>query len=156
MNIFVLDLNQELCAQYHVDRHVVKMILETAQLLCTSLRFYGADYGYKMTHINHPCSIWARESRENFNWLKKLGMELCKEYTFRFGKIHKSQEVIEKAFCENIFSKKIIAEGLTEFAQAMPENYKGNEPVIAYRNYYKNEKKHLFKYTKRDAPKWLE
>ena len=105
MNIFILDYDVKKCAQYHVDKHVVKMILETSQILCgvhhmSLLEPYRLptstlDIPYKLSHKNHPCSIWSRESLTNYLYLCELGLELCVEYTYRYGKRHKSQDVIE-------------------------------------------------------------
>ena len=97
MNIFLLDTDTKKCAQYHCDKHVVKMILETAQLLCGVHHMTNqiTEAPYKLSHRNHPCSIWARESLSNYLYLCELGLELCKEYTYRYGKRHKSQDVIE-------------------------------------------------------------
>ena len=107
MNIFYLDKNPKLCAQYHVDRHVVKMILETAQLLSTAHWLTGGEGPYRATHKNHPSAIWARSNKSNYNWLCKLGLELCEEYTYRYGKIHKTQQHLEW------LSKNITAEVIT-------------------------------------------
>ncbi len=97
MNIFVLDQDPKVCAKYHNNKHVVKMILETAQLLCGVHHMVESkiEIPYKLSHKNHPCSIWARECIENYVWLCDLGMELCFEYTYRYGKKHKSQAVFE-------------------------------------------------------------
>ena len=84
MNIFFLDEDPTMSAQYHVDKHVVKMILETAQLLCGVHHATAPDntyVPYKLSHKNHPCSIWARTSLSNYLYLCELGLELCKEYT---------------------------------------------------------------------------
>lgn len=155
MNIFVLHKNPEIAAKYHNDRHCVKMILETAQLLCTVHWLNNSSAPYKKTHINHPCSIWSRESLSNYNWLCSLGKSLCKEYTFRYGRIHKSESVID--FCiENI--PNIKDKGLTKFALAMPDEHKinkGESPILCYRHYYKFGKSHLIKYTKRNVPSFI-
>lgn len=149
MNIFILDENPKLCAQYHCDKHVVKMILESAQMLCSAVE--GPDL-YKPTHRNHPCSIWVRESIENFDWLYNLAIELGHEYTFRYGKIHKSIEVINRA---NLY-KSLPLIDRTPFAQAMPDQYRDSDAVKAYRNYYRFEKKDILKYTRREQPSWLD
>jgi hypothetical protein len=83
MNIFLLDSNIKKCAQYHCDKHVVKMILESAQILSTVLRLNGVDQGYKTTHANHPCTLWAGKSFSNWKWLRELASALNKEYRFR-------------------------------------------------------------------------
>lgn len=150
MNIFYLDSDPSVCARYHVDKHVVKMILETAQILCTVQQKHGFSVPYKPTHKNHPCTLWAGKTQANFNWLKSLGLALCKEYTFRYGKIHKSQSIIENA--RNDF---LPPKSLTTPALAMPDQYKQNDPIVAYRDYYCNEKKKLFHWKKREAPKWV-
>ena len=80
MNIFYLDSDIELNAKYHNDKHVVKMILESAQLLCGVHWYLGRSAPYKFSHKNHPCSIWTRSSINNYNYLCKLGKALCKEY----------------------------------------------------------------------------
>jgi hypothetical protein len=147
MNIFILDEDPVLCARYHCDRHVVKMILESAQMMCTAV---GGPY--KPTHINHPCNIWVRESIENFDWLYTMAIELGKEYTFRYGKIHKSIDVIHKA--NDLRNLPLI--NRTPFAQAMPDQYKDENAVKAYRNYYRFEKKDLLQYKNREPPRWLD
>ena len=95
MNIFYLDEDPKLCAQYHCDRHCVKMILESCQLLCTAHWMTDGEAPYKKTHINHPSNKWARESLSNYVWLCDMTMELCKEYTHRYGKRHKTQQHLE-------------------------------------------------------------
>ena len=153
MNIFVLDLDQEKNAQYQVDKHIVKMITEQNQLLCSTYYYtdYIPDNIYKLTHYNHPCSKWARESLSNWLWLRSMTLELCKEYTFRYGKIHKGEGV-----CKSLVTPHIKDIGLTHFAEAMPEQYRDKDVVKAYRQYYNGEKKNLFKWTKRSIPDWVE
>ena len=65
MNIFILDLNTERCARYHCDQNVVKMILESTQIVCTVLNQKGFATPYKPTHTKHPCVLWAGESYDN-------------------------------------------------------------------------------------------
>ena len=134
MNIFVLDLNIKKCARYHCDRHVVKMILESAQMLSSALRLNGWDHGYKVTHPNHPCTIWTRASLSNWKWLRKLA----------------SWNLIQSLPLPPINDL-----GLTAFAQAMPEKYKNKNPVLAYRSFYLEEKTSLFQWTKRTTPLWI-
>ena len=154
MNIFILDEDHKLSAEYHVDKHIVKMPLELAQLLCTAHHLSGTDpkiVPYRATHNNHPCSIWTRTSKSNYLWLCKLGLELCYEYTYRYGKVHKCQSIIE--WCSNNVPK-IPDIDLTPFAQAMPEELKDPDPIKAYRQYYNRDKKHLFSWKHRKAPQW--
>ena len=153
MNIFVLDTDPVKAAKAHCDKHVVKMILETAQMLCTAFE----DAPYKKSHFNHPCSKWARASRSNYLWLITLGKALHDEYQYRYGanKTHKSFAVIE--WChQQIDSIKFPKIEMTPFAQAMPDDYKTEDPVAAYRTYYINDKKEILDYTRRKAPSWTE
>lgn len=152
MNIFILDNDIEKCAQYHCDKHVVKMILESAQLLSTGVRLSGLDEGYKLTHPNHPCSVWVSESLSNWKWLRELATALNKEYRYRFEKNvnHKSYDLIH-----SLSSPSLKDLGLTPFAQVMPESYRCKNPVTAYRKYYKGVKSKIFKWTKRTDPLWI-
>lgn len=152
MNIFILDYDPKICARYHADKHVVKMILEHAQMMSTAMRVFGLDVGYKVAHLNHPCTKWVRESLSNFYWLYDLTFYLNLEYRKRFNHTynHKSFDIID-----NFPEYTGIDKGLTPFAQAMPNEYKNNDTVIAYRNYYRSEKSHLFNWKNRDKPEWL-
>jgi hypothetical protein len=152
MNIFFLDFDTKKCAEYHCDKHVVKMILETAQLLCSTHWVIGSEAPYKLSHKNHPCSIWVRESLSNYLYLCDLGLELCKEYTYRYGKRHKSQDVIE--WC--LTNKPNISDTeFTEPPKAMPDEYKVNNVVESYRNYYIGAKKDFAKWKNRNIPEWF-
>ena len=152
MNIFVLDYDIKKCARYHCDKHVVKMILESVQMLSVAVRLNGVNQGYAIIHENHPCSKWARESISNWKWLRKLASELNREYKFRFERKnnHKSYDLIQELAIPKIKDK-----GLTSFALAMPEKYKHNDPIISYRSFYLGEKRKLFKWTKRKMPAWV-
>ena len=152
MNIFVLDSNPVYAAKYHCDSHVIKMILESAQMMCTVLNEQGFETPYKSTHKNHPCTIWLRESIDNWYWLYQLAEELNKQYKLRYQKFsnHKSFDVIRKLPTPNL--PKI---GLTPFAQAMPDEYRSEDAVKAYRKYYVDGKKHLLKYRTGVEPVWL-
>jgi hypothetical protein len=154
MNIFVLDTDPTIAAKYHCDKHAVKMPLEVAQMLCAL--FEPGDAPYKRTHYNHPCTVWARQSKDNFMWLYMHGIALCEEYTRRYGKVHKSQAIIE--WCRNNVDRiyeNFIDNGLTPFAQAMPDGCKDENPVTAYRNYYIQEKAYMAKWEKsNNTPDW--
>ena len=154
MNIFFLDTDVKKCAQDHCDKHCVKMILETAQLLCGVHHVVGTQnqIPYKLSHKNHPCSIWTRESLTNYLYLCELGMELCAEYTSRYGKKHKSEQVI--MWC--IGNKPNIPDlGFTEPPKAMPDEYKVPDVVQSYRNYYIGEKIKFAKWKNGHIPNWL-
>ena len=150
MNIFVLDSDPCVAASMACDKHVVKMILETAQMLCAAAIAKGYTMPYGATHTRHPCTLWAGESRANWDWLIKHGLALCSEYTLRYGKVHKSQRIIEFARDSDISFDK---QELTPFAQAMPEQYKNDCVVTAYRSYYMGEKAG-FATWKTQTPDW--
>lgn len=154
MNIFVLDVNPRKCAEYHNNKHCIKQLLETAQLLCGVHWMCGGTYEipYKLSHKNHPCSMWARECMENYKWLCDLGIELCEEYTYRYGKRHKSQDVVE--WCISNPPKIRNNGNITRFAQAMPDEYKVKDVVESYRNYYMGAKKTFATWKKREVPIW--
>ena len=151
MNIFVLDDDTKKCAQYHNNKHVVKMILETSQLLCGVHWCCGSEAPYKLSHKNHPCSIWARTSLSNYRWLLSLGKELCLEYTHRYKKTHKCEKVLDW-LTKN--EPKIQNIGLTKFSLAMPDNYKNASAVKSYRDYYMGENREICAWKDRDIPQW--
>lgn len=162
MNIFFLHMDPNTCAQMHCDKHVIKMILETCQMLCSVWHIIDNEHiiytpEYKLAHKNHPCSVWARESQKNYLWLCELGLELCKEYTYRYGKIHKSQEYIED-LNKNI--PPIPDIDFTKFPQAMPDMYKEQDVISAYRHYYFFEKERMHswkgKIKGREIPNWIQ
>ena len=153
MNIFVLDLDIETCARYHCDQHVVKMILESAQIACTALNKKGFETPYKSTHMKHPCVLWAGASFSNLQWLLKLARALNQEYRYRYQKAkdHSSLAVIDQI--QGMMFESI---GLTEFPQAMPKQYKVlGDPVQAYRNFYVGEKLKFARWTRRRRPAWI-
>jgi len=179
MNLFILHANPKEAAQAHVDKHVVKMILETCQMLYTA--HWTAAYpglvikakkgltppsrmatapakkdsqtrGYTFSHINHPCTKWIRASLENYLFACELGIALGEEYTYRWGKTHACAEHV-KWLKENPPALK--SKGLTPFAIAMDDKYKNSADAIeCYRNYYLTAKKDkgLLHYTRREAP----
>jgi hypothetical protein len=144
MNIFVLDSDPEVAAQMLFDKHVVKMALETAQILST---INGGPY--KPTHEKHPCVIWASEAVDNYTWLVKHGIGICNEYKYRYNKEHKCEEVIY-ALEQPL---KPIWYGATPWTLCMPDTYKQEDPVEAYRAYYKS-KSSFAAWTKRPQPEW--
>ena len=157
MNIFVLHQNPVMAARYQCDKHVVKMVLESAQMLSTCVRSLSADAPqdiYKSAHFNHPCSVWVRTSKENFLWLYEHAKALAEQYTLRYGKKHKSESVIDLCYS---YSDKLIfpTSGLTEFAMAMPDQYKSNDVVRSYRDYYINEKARFAVWSKTEKPPWF-
>jgi hypothetical protein len=162
MNIFVLDKDPVVAAQMQCDKHVVKMILESAQMLSTAHRLLdGEDVDerlYKVAHPKHPCTLWTMESTENYRWLYRHFVALAVEYKMRYNKTHKSYEKLSEVLsqCPKNIPK---GRGLTEFRLAMGSNpeckFEGN-PVKSYRAFYKTkEKRFEMKWTKRKKPNWF-
>ena len=157
MNIFYLSEYADEAAEMHCDKHVVKMILETAQLLSTAHRVLDGDEFadreglYKVTHINHPSAVWVRQSEGNYYWTLHLFSFLCAEYTKRYKKIHKTERLL---YSLAVFPDNIPDGDFTPPPQCMPDEYKNDCAVTAYRTYYKNDKADfaVWKYTQ--APTW--
>ena len=143
MNIFFFTKNQKLNARLLDDKRVVKMVLETTQLLSNGLHLNNQKSPYKSTHLKHPCSIWSAKSKANWQWLKKYGLELAKEYTRRYGKIHKCEKIIRSMHF------KYNDKNFYEPPQCMPDKYKCNKSSRAYIKYYTGEKfnEKYFKHT---------
>ena len=157
MNIFVLSDNPQIAAEMMLDKHVVKMPTESMQMISTIMDLYGLNTPMKPVMLNHPCTIWARESSKNFQWLVDHCYALCKEYTVRYGKKHKVETYLEE-FDDEIstteYELRQVKDVLTPFAQAMPEQYKDKDNVTkAYRTYYL-EDKWEFATWKTGSPKW--
>jgi len=149
MNIFFLDCSPKLSAQYQCDKHVVKMALESAQLLCCAHKQELVPY--KHTHKNHPCALWCRASLSNYQWLYKHALALCEEYEYRFGKEHACKQVIL-----SLPEFKHPCPQFTKPALAMPDGYKRKSVVASYRNYYKHKADTIdFRYTKREVPSFI-
>jgi hypothetical protein len=184
LNIFYLHNDPKICAEMHVDKHCVKMILETAQLLSTAHRVLDGiqvtglsptgrkrtsyvipdigdkkdprqDILYSATHINHPSAVWCRHSALNYSWLHSLLVRLCEEYTYRYGKIHKCF-TIGLVHKLAMPPKNIQHLDFTEPTPAMPDQYKvpGNS-VQSYHNYYNGEKQRMFSWKHRSVPEWI-
>lgn len=171
MNIFYLDKDPTMAAQAMVDSHVVKMILESCQLLSTAWRVIDGSQGtdkrwlvdppfaflndriYKATHINHPSAIWVREAIPNYRWLHDHLLALLDEYTFRYGKTHASTPV---ALNLQMVPSHLKGWEPTPVRCAMPVEYQtSDDPVANYRDYYRVGKAHLHKWTKRPPPDWI-
>lgn len=177
MNIFYVNTDPDIAAQSLVDKHVVKMILETAQLLSTAHRFLDGTQTvinkngrkkkvwvlpdlldktlYGATHINHPSAIWARETSGNYDWLYQHLLALLKEYTFRYGKKHKV-ETSGMVFVLRKNPINIKKAELSTMPSCMDVKYKVSEdPITNYRNYYREGKKHIHAWKKRNPPEWI-
>lgn len=159
MNVFYLSEQPRQCAQYHNNKHCIKMIVEYSQLLSTAHRILdGDEYAdsqglYKATHKNHPSAKWVRESNANYRWLQSLLVELHAEYTYRYGKVHASQRILAALM---VVPNNIPNGPFTQPPQAMPDYCKRVDSVEAYRLYYIQEKNHLASWKKRNIPKWYE
>ena len=159
MNIFYLDRDPVIAAQMMCDKHVVKMILESAQMLSTAHRVVDGDYRadrggfYKIAHKNHPSTIWVRASSENYRWLWKHFDALLKEYTHRYGKHHATERLRNILYMPPLN----IVHGVpfNDPPQCMPEICKGEDTVLAYQNYYIIEKSGFARWTKREIPAWF-
>jgi len=157
LNIFFLDYNPTQAARAHNDKHVIKMILEMAQLLSTAhhvLSPYPPEGIYKMTHRHHPCAIWVQQSVCHYEWAHQLLEALCIEYTYRYGKVHKTQSsgVVESLFS---FPENIPLVPWVDPPQCMPDDYKAEDVVQAYRAYYNGPKAYLAGWRHRGAPAWF-
>lgn len=177
MNVFLLSLNPKENVKYYCDKHVVKMIVESTQLLCaSSFRSYSNIsifdtkdekdmrlwnewnisnnfMGYLPSHLKHPCTLWLIESLDNWLYLKDLAYCLINEWCYRYR--HSPLEHPCKKVLDNLAEPKLPALGLTEPPQCMPEKYKiSNDVIMAYRNYYIGEKWKFVKWTKRGIPDW--
>lgn len=154
MNIFILDSRPAVAAQMLCNRHVVKMIVESAQIMATVHHRYGSSATYRSTHEHHPCTIWTGASAQNYAWLLAHTKAMCREYTLRYEKTHATQHYV---FGElHALPPGIPFLGQTPFAQAMPDQYRDIDPVLAYRRYYLGAKKDICKWTNRDVPAWFE
>lgn len=156
MNIFAVAKSPRVSARSLPDKLVVKMPLESAQMLSTSLRCFMSDdvcdtLGiYKVAFKNHPCTIWARTSRANFDWLVAHFETLCDEYTARYDKVHASRRLLYAFKTYRVF---IPSGPLTPFAQCMPDEYKSSSHIEAYRDYMVAEKTYaVWKFT--EQPQW--
>jgi len=184
VNIFVLDKDPRRAAEYHCDKHAVKMILESAQMLCTAhwlgwARLLKAPpmkkkdlqqwlYNnvpkdlqppWKMTHVNHPCTQWTQYVWGNYFWHSRLGLALCDVYTERYGKVHKSHEVhrwLNRHIPPTFETTVETPVGMTPFAVCMPDECKiPDDPIASYRNYYIQKKARFAKWKYSTKPTWF-
>lgn len=176
MNIFYLDRDVRLAAEYHCDKHVVKMILESAQLLSTAHRVLDGkmvieanangrkmkrwrlddsreNVLYKASHVNHPSAIWVRENMEHYRWLHNLMYFLIGEYKYRYGgKYHKCEAILQPLMDAPL---NIDVGDWVDPPQAMPDDAKvPGDSVEAYRNYYRLHKRRMANWKIRGTPNW--
>jgi len=179
VNIFVLDNDPDTAARMMCDKHVVKMIVESGQMLSTVWRVLDGEeytelsannrrikrwklpYGlfeemlYKASFVGHPCTQWAMENQKNYYWLAAHGYSLCKEYTRRYKKTHKAEDMISYMRYRKPANIK-VSDSMTPFAQAMPDQYKREDAVEAYRAYYLGEKTGFAEWKNAETPSWYE
>lgn len=160
MNIFVLDRDPIAAARQQCDKHVVKMVLETAQLLSVAHRLGPhaddplVEGLYKVTHQNHPCALWARETNANYVWLEIHLHGLLEEYTRRYKKVHKVEREILPLLVR--LPNPAPTGLLTPFPQAMPDEYRDEDAVVAYRRYYVAEKAAIASWRTGSIPGWFQ
>ena len=176
MNIFFLDQDPQVAAQYHCDKHVVKMILESAQLLATAHRVLDGKMVvepnangrrmkrwrlddsrdsvlYTASHVNHPSAIWVRENMEHYRWLHNLMYFLIGEYKYRYDNKYHKCEAILVPLMDAPFN--IDVGSWVDPPQAMPEDAKVvGDSVEAYRNYYRIHKRRMANWKIRGTPNW--
>jgi hypothetical protein len=152
MNLFILDIDPVIAAEMNCDRHVCKIIIESAQMLCLGHWATGsqAEY-YARTHMNNHVSKWVRENKSNYRWTISHGLSLCDEYTRRYSKVHAVRRIIE--WCRDNEPK--IPDGdLTAFRQAVAEDCYNPDPVYAYHLYYVKYKSYFAKWKLGNIPEW--
>jgi len=181
MNIFVLDTDPAKAAQMQCDKHVVKMIVESAQMLSTAHRLLDGEMGrkksksgkttvkswtlpderdsilYQAVHVGHPCTVWTTESAQNYTWHYFHFIALCEEYRHRYGKTHQTDTLLSEILSRppnNIRNTK-----LTPFALAMkanPECINEAYPVASYRKFYQTKQLRFnMRWTNREIPEWF-
>lgn len=177
MNIFVVNASPRQAASELCDKHVVKMIVESAQMLSTAHRVIDGQASTRTTKtgrkvkdwvhpdpnldmslcfavmVNHPCTKWAMVNDQNYMWLQQHAVGLLDEYTARYGKVHSMDELI-RAMLANPPRKMAAASEMTPFAQAMPDKYRNPDAVTAYRNYYMGEKSRFAVWKTNRKPQW--
>jgi hypothetical protein len=166
MNIFILSLIHAEIAEYMMDKHISKILLEAVQMLCSARRVLDPDDEegnaplYKVAHKNHPVTIWCRTSKANFIWVLDLVEHMHNEWKYRYGhpehKTHKSYLMALHLRQHMPADEKFAEIGLTPFVLAMPDKYKTADPVVSYRNYYMSEEKQKIAAwkKKRGKPEW--
>jgi hypothetical protein len=157
MQIFAVDEDPVVAAACLGDRHVVKMCLETAQILCTVSSAHGIAVPYRPTHVHHPCVVWAGESQLNWDWLHAHGLGLSREYRFRYRRQHACESVIAGLRAPPTLPQTLLKKPLFTVKSLKPEYQTHRiDAVDAHRDSYRREKKHCHQYERgRDAPYWL-
>ena len=156
MNIFHLHKDPKTCAEYHCDKHVVKMILETGQMLSTAYRRHFGDNDdlYQTAYPRHPMTVWVGNSGGNFSWTMKLLEHLLEQYTLRYNKIHTTSRIFNLLNTKHVYWKDLTGDFLDP-PLCMPDDCKRDCYIFSYRKYYKEYKLRFAKYTAVDFPEFL-
>jgi len=170
MNLFFLCVDPKKCAEYHCDKHVVKMIIELVQMLYTAHRVHNSELppgAYRISNKNHPMCVWIRKCEANYLYAAQVAVELGKEYTYRYSKIHSSafhaEWLLENIplfeqkvdyIKQPIFSSNTIP-GTTPVPLSMPEDSMLKDTIKSYRQYYLLHKVRFAKWTRRNPPEWF-
>lgn len=183
MNLFILDKDPVTAAQQQCDKHVVKMIVESGQMLSTVHRMLDGtlirrpsksgrtqvkyyvhpnplleSILYKAVHFNHPCTVWTRESSSNYEWHYQHFIALCDEYTYRYDRLHRTDRILRETL--KIPPRKIPQGDMTPFKLAMksnPECMFEDDPVKSYRMFYQTKQARFsMDWTKRETPEWFQ
>ena len=155
MNIFYIHADPIIAAQQLADDHIRKMQIESAQMCCTAHWETGNEAPYKRAHKNHPSTIWARQSIQHYIWLVEHGLEICNEFKKRYGKRHKTQDVLEWLLVNH---PNIPDIDFVPPPQCMPDEFKGPNTLEAYKNFYINDKVKVKKLDWKklnNKPKWV-
>lgn len=184
MNIFVLDKKPETAAKYHCDKHVIKMCIESAQLLSTAHRLLDGSQStyfsaksnkykkhwllqdvrepiiYKVAHPHHPATKWVMQSSANYNWLYRLFVALCDEYTFRYNKTIKTDLLLRDILANLPANIPVCSSDIvSNFVLAMkssPECMDHSDPIESYRKFYMTKTKRFgMNWTRRRKPLWF-
>lgn len=156
MNIFYLHHLPIIAAKMHCDKHVVKMCLETAQILAAVHHIHGNDnVTYKLTHQNHPCVKWAAQSPTHYKWLQRLGEELCNEYRFRYDRDHKCEQYIKGELSDPPIALAAAPFFWCEPPKCMPNECKRDSVVESYQEYYRQAKRAFATWKVRQAPAFM-
>ena len=171
MNFFYIETCPIAIAKSHNNAHCIKMILEYAQMLSTTHRVVDQYYHevdgdyvfvglpnhmqklYKIAHLNHPTTIWVRESVQHYDFMYAVFEALCDEYTYRYGKGHMTDLKLRETL--RTPPKNIpVNRKFYQPPQCMPEEYKGEDSVEAYQKYYMGEKSSFSVWKNRPTPTW--
>lgn len=154
MNIFYIHEDPIQSAKDLTDQHVLKMGIESAQMLSTAHWMNGSEAPYKKAHVNHPSTKWTRESIQHYRWLAKHAKAILVEFTERYGKRHRTEDIVDWLI---VNEPKLEDKGFVPPPQCMPEEFKNPDTITAYRKFYIKDKLEVkkLKYAKAKQPAWI-